>query len=680
MSQPRKILVTSALPYANGPIHLGHMLEYIQTDIWVRFQQSIGNQCTYVCADDTHGTAIMLKAQAEGITPEALIAQVQADHEKDFADFNIGFDNYHSTNSAENKELVAHVYGLCKDNGFIASRSVTQAYDPEKEMFLADRYIKGDCPKCDTPDQYGDNCESCGATYNALELKNAKSEMSGATPIEKESEHFFFKLPEFQSMLQTWTRSGALQTQVANKLAEWVDGELREWDISRDAPYFGFEIPGEPNKFFYVWLDAPVGYMSSFKNLCDRTEGLDFDEYWGKDSDCELYHFIGKDIINFHTLFWPAMLEATDYRKPTAVWAHGYVTVNGEKMSKSRGTFIKARTYLDHLKPEYLRYYYAAKLSDTVDDFDLNLEDFQQRVNSDLVGKVVNIASRSAGFIKKAGGSLGAQLDDETMYAEFVSAGDVIKDHYEKREFSKAIRAIMALADKANEYIQDKAPWSMSKDESKADEVIAVCTQSLNLFRVLMTYLSPVLPQMSKDVCAFFNLESLAWHNIKTPLLNHEINKFKALITRIEKESIEGITEASKDSTAVEAPKPAKKAKKTKKKKEPEAPSEIQFDDFAKVDLRVAKVIKADHVEGADKLISVTLDVGELGERHVFSGIKASYQPEDLVGKSVILVANLAPRKMRFGMSEGMIIAGDNGDDIHILEAHMALAPGSKIS
>ncbi len=678
----RRILVTSALPYANGPIHLGHMLEYIQTDIWVRFQQSRGNQCSYVCADDAHGTAIMLRAQKEGVTPEQQIANVQAEHEKDFAEFMIKFDNFDSTNSEENRELSASIYNKLKENGHINVRGIKQLFDPEKEMFLADRYVKGECPKCATLDQYGDNCENCGATYNASELKNPVSVMSGATPIEKESEHFFFKLPEFQSFLQEWTRSGTLQKEVANKLAEWVDNDLREWDISRDAPYFGFEIPNAPGKYFYVWLDAPIGYMASFKQLCDRTDGLEFDDYWapqkGDGNDTEVYHFIGKDIINFHALFWPSILHSTGYRTPTAVWAHGYVTVNGAKMSKSRGTFIKARTYLDHFQPEYLRYYYAAKLNSRVDDFDLNLEDFAQRVNSDLVGKVINIASRCAGFVKKSGGTLAAQLPDQHLLDDAINKGDVIAQHYEDREYGKAIREIIALADIANEYIHEKEPWALAKQEGKQEEVLGICSLGINLFRQLVTYLAPVLPAMTQNVTAFLNINDLNWDSRTTILLDHDINKFKALMTRVEKDKIEAMVEQEKADAQLDAANNA--APESASSLSEPISDEIDFEDFAKVDLRIAKIVEAQHVKGAGKLLQLTLDVGEGKTRNILSGIKSAYQPEDLTGKLTVVVANLKPRKMKFGVSEGMVLAaGPGGKELWLLEPHDGAQPGMRV-
>ncbi|WP_276677583.1 methionine--tRNA ligase [Thalassolituus oleivorans] len=698
----RNILVTSALPYANGSIHLGHLLEYIQTDIWVRFQKSRGHQCTYVCADDAHGTAIMLRAEKEGISPEEQIARVKAEHEKDFADFQIAFDNFHSTHSEENRVLSAEIYKACRDKGYIATRSIKQLFDPVKEIFLADRYIKGECPKCGAGDQYGDNCEVCGATYTPAELKNPFSVISGATPVEKESEHFFFKLPEFQSFLQEWTRSGTLQDEVANKLAEWLDSGLQEWDISRDAPYFGFEIPDAPGKYFYVWLDAPIGYMASFKNLCDRRDDLNFDDYWKVDSEAEVYHFIGKDIINFHALFWPSMLTAAEYRTPTAVNAHGFVTVNGAKMSKSRGTFITARTYLDHLNPTYLRYYFAAKLSSSVDDFDLNLEDFVQRVNSDLVNKLVNIASRSASFVMKAGGQLSSQCAEPEMLQSFIDRGDVIADFYEKREFGRAMKEIMTLADRANEYIQEKAPWAMAKEEGREQEVLDVCSVALNLFRQLMTYLAPVLPELAQKTCEFMNLDNLQWDN-RAILLGHTINKFKPMLNRAEMDKVNAILFDTQELLAKEAGTSTQKEDKTAAKKDAkkdgskkdekkakgpatredgsEAIAEtIEFPDFAKVDLRIARIVKADHVEGADKLLQLTLDIGNGELRNVFSGIKSAYKPEDLEGKLTVMVANLAPRKMKFGMSEGMVLAaGPGGSDIWLLEPHDGAQPGMRV-
>lgn len=681
MSERRKILVTSALPYANGSIHLGHLVEYIQTDIWVRFQKMRGHECTYVCADDAHGTAIMLKAEQLGLTPEQQIANVKAEHEKDFADFSVKFDNFHSTHSDENRELSELIYERLKNNGHIASRSITQAFDPEKELFLADRYIKGTCPKCKAEDQYGDNCEACGATYSPTELINPKSVISGATPIEKESEHFFFKLPEFQDFLKGWTRAGHLQDEVANKLAEWLDSGLQEWDISRDAPYFGFEIPGEKNKFFYVWLDAPIGYMASFKNYLSQQDGVDadavFDEYWNKDSSTELYHFIGKDIVNFHALFWPAMLSSAQFRTPTKVCVHGFLTVNGKKMSKSRGTFINARTYLDHLNPEYLRYYFAAKLSSSVDDLDLNLEDFTQRVNSDLVGKVVNIASRTAKFIQKSGGTLSTTIADEALWQQFVDADASIAEHFEARDFGKAMREIMALADAANEYIAAQAPWSLAKEAGTEQQVLDICTLGVNMFRALLTYLKPVLPELAQGAEAFLN-ETLSWEAPIAFRGGEAINKFKPLLTRIEKDKVDAMVDASKAALAEFETQTASPSDNSELAKEPLA-DEINFDDFAKVDLRVALIANAEHVEGANKLLRLTLDLG--GEtRNVFSGIKSAYQPEDLVGKLTVMVANLAPRKMKFGISEGMVLAAGPGKkEIYLLEPHSGAKPGQRV-
>ncbi|GAA5187807.1 methionine--tRNA ligase [Ferrimonas gelatinilytica] len=675
-------MVTSALPYANGPIHLGHMLEYIQTDIWVRFQKLRGNTCTYVCADDTHGTPIMLKAQQLGMTPEAMIAKVAEEHKADFADFLVEFDNYHSTHSEENRKWASEVYTRLKANGYITTRVIEQLYDPEKGMFLPDRFVKGTCPKCKTEDQYGDNCESCGSTYSPTELINPQSVVSGATPVLKESEHFFFDLPQFKEVLAQWTHSGALQSEMANKLSEWFESGLQQWDISRDAPYFGFEIPGtNGEKFFYVWLDAPIGYMGAFQALCDRRDDLNFDEYWGQDSKAELYHFIGKDIIYFHSLFWPAMLHGAQLRKPTNVFAHGYVTVNGEKMSKSRGTFIKARTYLDNLHPEYLRYYYAAKLNDRIDDLDLNLEDFAQRVNSDMVGKLVNIASRTAGFIaKRFDGTLADAIDNPALLAEFQNAKAEIETLFEGREYGKGIREIMALADKANAYIAEMAPWSLAKQEGMEQKTHEVCSMGLHLFKILMTYLKPVLPEMSANVEQFLNTE-LTWASIDTVLTGHRINKFKALIQRIEPAKIEAIVEQTKAEVAAEkaASAPAVTLEKNDElEKEPIADT-ISFDDFAKVDLRVARIAKAEHVEGAKKLLQLTLDLG--GEtRNVFAGIKSAYQPEDLEGKLTVMVANLAPRKMKFGLSEGMVLAaGPGGEEIYILNPDEGAKPGQRI-
>lgn len=677
-SAPRDILVTSALPYANGSLHLGHLLEMVQTDIWVRFQKSRGNNCSYVCADDAHGTAIMLTAESLGITPEQQIEAIQKEHEKDAAGFSIGFDNFSSTHSPENKAWSEEIYRRLVANDHIARRSIVQAFDPEKQLFLADRFIKGTCPRCKTEDQYGDNCESCGATYSPAELIDPVSAISGATPVDKESEHYFFMLPEFEEMLKTWIDSGTLQPQIANKLREWTDAGLQEWDISRDAPYFGFEIPDAPGKFFYVWLDAPIGYLASFQIYCER-ENIDFDHYWQTNSTAELYHFIGKDIINFHGLFWPAMLSSADLRKPTAIYAHGFLTVNGTKMSKSRGTFIKASTYLEHLDAEYLRYYFAAKLSAAVDDIDLNLEDFTQRVNSDVVGKVVNIASRCAGFLRKGfDNELTASTAEPELLQSFFDAGDGIAQLYEQREYNKAIREIIGLADRANQYIDEKKPWVLAKEEGQEWQVHAVCSVGINLFRVLLTYLKPVLPVMAEKAEAFLNC-SLDWTALEEPLLSHKINKFKPLMLRIESVNVEAMVEASKELQNSALVSTAPTAKKSADNDKSAISDTIVFDDFAKVDLRIVEIVAADHVEGADKLLQLTLDLGD-SRKQVFAGIKSAYAPEDLVGKLTVMVANLAPRKMRFGVSEGMVLAaGPGGDDIYLLEPHAGAKPGMRV-
>ncbi len=671
----KKILVTCALPYANGSIHLGHMLEHIQADVWVRYQRMRGHEVNFICADDAHGTPIMLKAQQLDMTPEQMIGEMSQEHQKDFAGFNISYDNYHSTHSEENRELSSLIYSRLKENGFIKNRTISQLYDPEKGMFLPDRFVKGTCPKCKAADQYGDNCEVCGATYSPTELIEPKSVVSGATPVLRESEHFFFDLPAFSEMLQAWTRSGALQEQVANKMQEWFESGLQQWDISRDAPYFGFEIPGAPGKYFYVWLDAPIGYMGSFKNLCDKRGDLNFDDWWNKDSDAELYHFIGKDIVYFHSLFWPAMLEGSGFRKPNNLFVHGYVTVNGAKMSKSRGTFIKASTWLKHFDADSLRYYYSAKLSPRIDDIDLSLEDFVQRVNSDIVNKVVNLASRNAGFIaKRFGGELSAELDSPELYQSFVDAAQSIGDAWEKREFSRAVREIMALADQANRYVDEKAPWVVAKQEGRDADLQRICSMGINLFRVLMTWLKPVLPELSARAEAFLNVE-LTWDGIAQPLLSHKVNTFKALYSRIDMKQVDALIEESKEEV---------KASATATVSGPLADSPIQetitFDDFAKVDMRIALIENAEFVEGSDKLLRLSLDIG--GEkRNIFSGIRSAYpDPQALIGRLTIMVANLAPRKMRFGVSEGMVMAaGPGGKDIFLLSPDSGAKPGQQV-
>jgi methionyl-tRNA synthetase len=661
----RKILVTSALPYANGSIHIGHLVEYIQTDIWVRFQKLRGNECYYVCADDAHGTPIMLRAQQAGIHPEDLIASFNAEHQADFRDFGIEFDNYYSTHSSENRAFAEQIYQSLKDGGHIISRTISQAYDPEKQMFLPDRFVRGECPKCGAKDQYGDNCEACGATYNPTDLKNPISAVSGATPIEKDSEHFFVNLSDFETMLQQWmSDSEVLHPAVKHKLNEWFEAGLQAWDISRDAPYFGFEIPDQPGKYFYVWLDAPIGYMASFQNLCNREE-IDFNEFWSADSKTELYHFIGKDIVYFHSLFWPAMLTAANFRKPSAIFVHGFLTVDGQKMSKSRGTFVNARTYLDNLDPEYLRYYFAAKLSNGVEDLDLNLEDFVQRVNSDLVGKIVNIASRCSGFItKRFDGKLAASLADSELYQGFLDKEEIIASAYENREYNKLVREIMALADRANQYVDEYKPWVMAKQADKELELQAVCSQALNLFRVLMSYLSPILPLMAKKVEEFL-AAPLTWK--PEPLLNHSINKFKPLMKRVEQKQVDAMIGSSKEE------------KKQPEVKQPEMEF-VDYEDFAKVDLRIAHIVKAEHVEGAAKLLRLTLDVGEEKTRNVFAGIKDAYTPEELTGRFTVMVANLKPRQMRFGVSEGMVLAAGPGKkEIFLLQPDEGAKAGMRV-
>ncbi len=663
---PRKILVTSALPYANGSPHMGHLVEYIQTDIWVRFQKLRGHDCIYVCASDAHGTPIMLKARELGITPEALTEGYSKEFVDDFAGFRVEFDNYYTTHSPENEALVAGMYEALRQAGDIYTRTIEQSYDEKEGMFLPDRFVKGTCPRCKSQDQYGDACEVCGATYSPEDLIDPKSVLSGTTPVKRESEHYFFRLSDYEERLRRWMSDATLDRNVVAKLEEWFEAGLQDWDISRDAPYFGFRIPGTEDKYFYVWLDAPVGYMASFRHLCDRTDGLDFDEYWKAGSKTELYHFIGKDIMYFHTLFWPAVLSGSGYRTPTSVFAHGFLTVDGQKMSKSRGTFIKARTYLENLNPEFLRYYYAAKLGPTIEDIDLNLDDFVARVNSDLVGKLVNIASRCAGFIdKRFDGRLADSLPDEALFADIAAASETIAEHYEKREFSKAMRIVMALADKSNRYIDDHKPWVMAKSEDKQLDVQLVCTQGLNLFRSLMIYLSPVIPVVAAGAREFLGEDAWHWRDAGQPLLGTSINPFKPLLTRVDPKQVERMVEQSKESTPVAEP--------------DEKDDTISIDDFMKVDLRIARVEKAEPVEGADKLLALTLDVGD-GRRQVFAGIKAAYEPGSLVGRHVVVVANLAPRKMRFGVSEGMVLAaGPGGSEIFLLSPDDGAEPGMRV-
>lgn len=669
----RKILVTSALPYANGPIHIGHLVEYLQTDIWVRFQKMRGHEVYYVCADDAHGTPIMLKAEQEGVTPEALIERVGREHQNDFAGFGIEFDNYHSTHSPENRAISELIYGRLKTGGHITKRTITQAYDPVKNLFLPDRFIRGTCPHCGALDQYGDSCESCSRTYSPNDLVDPKSALSGVTPEQRESEHLFFQLAHFEDMLKAWLADNELQSGVVNKLNEWFEAGLQDWDISRDSPYFGFEIPGETNKYFYVWLDAPIGYLASFKNLCEKN-GLDFDEFLRPDSSTELYHFIGKDIMYFHTLFWPAMLHGANFRLPTNVFVHGFLTVDGQKMSKARGTFVAARTYLEHLEPEYLRYYFAAKLAPAIEDIDLNLDDFQQRVNSDLVGKVVNIASRCAGFItKRFDNRLNTVHDEAERVAELAAAADSIAKAYEARDFARAMREIMALADSANQYIDRRKPWALAKDPSASEEVHRICTTGIALFRILMIYLTPVLPKTAKEAETFLNCEPLQWADLERDILGASINKFKPLMKRIDTEKVAAMVEHSRNNDGVEKTPTPDEAK-------AEDTNMITVDDFTKIDLRVAKIIEAKAVEGADKLVELRLEVGD-AERTVFAGIKSAYDPAALEGRLVVVVANLKPRKMRFGLSEGMVLAaGPGGEDIFLLSPDSGATSGMQVN
>jgi methionyl-tRNA synthetase len=688
---PRKILITSALPYANGAIHLGHLVEYIQTDIWVRFQRMQGAEAIYVCADDTHGTPIMLRAEAEGITPEALIARVHGEHTRDFAGFLVSFDNYYTTNSPENRAYCEDIYQRLKERGLIDVRSVEQFFDPVKSMFLPDRYIKGECPKCGAKDQYGDSCEVCGSTYNPTELKNPYSVVSGAAPVRKASEHHFFKLsdPRCEAFLRDWTQGGEhLQPEARNKMREWLgepgDDKLADWDISRDPPYFGFEIPGtDGTKFFYVWLDAPVGYFASFRNYCDRVgkSQAEIDAFLRSGETTELVHFIGKDILYFHALFWPAMLEHAGYRTPSKIFAHGFLTVNGEKMSKSRGTFITAQSYLDlGLNPEWLRYYYAAKLGPTLEDIDLNLDDFVARVNSDLVGKYVNIASRCAGFIsKRFDGKLGKPDFTTDIEFEFSSAATEIAACYENREFGRALRKIMALADLANRYVDVNRPWEIAKSPERSEELHSVCSTALALFRDLTLYLKPVLPQLAAAVERMLQIEPLAWAHAWQHLpAGHAIRPYQHLMTRIEPKQVTALVDANKESLQP-TPSSAPQGEQQKNAEKPAAEAHIDIEDFAKLDLRVARIAKAEHVEGADKLLKLTLDVGNLGTRTVFAGIKAAYDPAQLDGRLTVMVANLTPRKMKFGVSEGMILAAsDDSGGPFLLAVDEGARPGMK--
>jgi methionyl-tRNA synthetase len=684
MTQQRKILVTSALPYANGNIHLGHMVEHIQTDIWVRFQKSRGHECYYVCADDTHGTPVMLAAQKQGVTPEEMITRIRQEHLADFTGFGIGYDNYYSTHSPENETLSRSIYLALKANGKIESRTIEQLFDPEKKLFLPDRFVKGECPKCHAQDQYGDNCEACGTTYSPTELINPYSAISGATPVLKESEHFFFKLGECADYLKQWTAGSTqlvdgrqqphLQTEALNKMNEWLqDGNLSDWDISRDAPYFGFEIPDAPGKYFYVWLDAPIGYMASFKNLCERI-GVDFDQWFRADTNTEMYHFIGKDILYFHALFWPATLQYANLRAPTGIFAHGFLTVDGQKMSKSRGTFITARSYLEQrLNPEWLRYYFAAKLNSKIEDLDLNLNDFIARVNSDLVGKYVNIAARAAGFISKRFQGKLTDVSNSELLPQLQAQSEAIAASFESREYARALREIMALADVVNEYVDANKPWELARQECQEARLQQVCSELINAFRILTVYLSPVLPQLATQVAAFLNVAPLSWNDSMTLLpADHSINTYQHLMQRVEQKQIDDLVAANRQniqpvSTAATAAYEAVAAT-------------ASFDDFMKIDMRVARVLTCEKVEGSSKLLKFQVDLG-FEQRTIFSGIAASYpEPEKLVGRMVIVVANFAPRKMaKFGMSEGMITSAAGNGKLFLLDVDSGAEPGMKV-
>jgi methionyl-tRNA synthetase len=692
----RRILVTAALPYANGAIHLGHLVEYIQTDIWVRFQKMQGHEVHFVCADDTHGTPIMLRADREGITPRALIERVYAEHTRDFAGFHVGFDNFWSTDSPENRALCETIYQRLDATGLIARREVEQFYDPVKGMFLPDRFIKGECPKCRATDQYGDSCEVCGATYAPTDLKNPHSTVSGATPVRKASEHYFFRLsdPRCESFLRAWTQDGArLQPEAANKMKEWLgdegEGKLADWDISRDAPYFGFEIPGAPGKYFYVWLDAPIGYFASFRNLCDRT-GLAFDEWVEPRSTTELYHFIGKDILYFHALFWPATLEYAGFRTPTRIFAHGFLTVDGEKMSKSRGTFITAESYLAQgLDPEWLRYYFAAKLGPTMEDIDLKFDDFVARVNSDLVGKFVNIASRTAGFVSKRFDGHLAAVGPQSTIETIQRNAAAIAQAYERREYNRALREVMALADLANQFVDLAKPWELARHPGQDENLHRVCSDALNMFRLLTLYLKPVLPKLARDVEEFLGIPPLRWSDAGSLLPGgHRINPYRHLITRVDPKQIAALVEANRDTMQPKAPQPVVPVATPASAPAPATPAApvpatgpamIGIEDFAKVDLRIARIAAAEPVPGADKLLRLTLDTGS-GTRTVFAGIKAAYDPATLVGRHTVMVANLAPRKMKFGLSEGMILAAsDERGGPFLLAVDSGAQPGMKV-
>ncbi len=658
----RRIVVTSALPYANGSIHLGHLVEYIQTDIWARSQKMAENECLYICADDSHGTPIMLKAKELEITPEELIKKTYDEHVKDFKDFQIEFDNFHTTHSDENKKISEEIYKSLKDKGNIISKEIEQFYDNEAKMFLPDRFIKGECPKCGAKDQYGDSCEECGATYSPTDVKNPISTVSNTTPVRKKTEHVFFQLSSYESFLKDWMQNNDIQREIKNKLSEWLEGGLVDWDITRDKPYFGFEIPDLKDKYFYVWLDAPIGYIASHKNYCDKNEKNYLDD-WKEDSQTELYHFIGKDIAYFHGLFWPAMLEGAGLKKPNGVFCHGFLTIDGEKMSKSRGTFFNARTYLNHLQPDYLRYYFSSRLTSKIEDIDLSFDDFMARVNSDLVGKIINIGSRCAKFINKDfNDQLSKEIGNKLLLDSLLSKKDEIIANYESRNFATNIRIITSLSDEVNKYLDEEKPWVKIKDQDTKESVQTICSDGINAFRIIMTYLKPVLPEIASKVESLLNADPFNYQNICNMILDHKINAFEPLITRIEKESIEKMKDENKQESAVS-----------------EGTDKITIDDFIKVDLRIAKVINVKEIEDSRKLLELEVDLGD-ETRTVFAGIKKSYSPDELIGKSVVVIANLKPRKMKFGVSNGMVLATQHDGEIIILQPEKDVPPGSKIS
>lgn len=688
----RKILVTSALPYANAPLHLGYILEATQTDIWVRFQKMRGHQCLYCCADDAHGTPIMIRAQQEGISPEQLIERSAREHQRDLEGFLIDMDRFHSTHSPENRRFTQQLYEAVRDAGYIARRAVRQAYDESAGMFLPDRYVRGTCPNCKSPDQYGDSCEVCGRTYTPAELIDPVSTLSGNPPVWRDSEHLFFRLGALEPMLREYVAGGSLQPAVRAKLAEWFDAGLQDWDISRDAPYFGIEVPDAPGKYFYVWFDAPIGYIASFE-AWRTAHGADFDSFWKSETATELYHFIGKDISYFHTLFWPAVLFGAGFRRPTGVFVHGFVTINGQKMSKSRGTFITAQRYLERLPPEPLRYYFAAKLGSGVEDLDFNLDDFTARTNSDLIGKLVNIASRCAGFIERGGGTLASALPDPELYSEFVAQAESIAALYESREYASAIREIMLLADRANRYIDQHKPWALAKDPARAGEVLGIATQGINLFRVLLSYLTPVLPNMARTASGFLGTDFATWNAIQAPLLGSALRPYVPLATRLDPAAVASLVDSAPTPTPASGPAPARPARaptspapagteNRDKTKASAAPASVTIDEFARLDLRVARVVEASSVDGSDKLLRLTLELGAGERRTVFSGIRSAYEPADLTGRHVVLVANLAPRKMRFGTSEGMVLCASepDGPGVFLIEPDPGARSGMKVS